>query len=92
MEKSPQGFCQTAPKRVFLLLPIKRGLSDTYPALISTMFEITDGTRCTGAYTRKNFSNFYVGVLQAPKNCPGSGTLGGVLVTSVQLKWHNLGR
>jgi len=34
------------------------------------MFEITDGTRCTGAYTRKNFSNFYVGVLQAPKKLP----------------------
>jgi len=38
--KSPQGFCPRVPKRVFLL-SMQRGLSATYPAPISTIFEAT---------------------------------------------------
>ena len=74
---------------LFFLLPVQRGLRDTYSAPISTVFETTDVNRCAGPYTREKFPNFCIGVLQAPKNCPGRGILGGVLVISVQLKQHN---
>jgi len=85
--KLPQGFHPLAPERcfVFFLSPIQRGLSDTYSALISTMFETTEVNRCAGTYTREKFPNFFVGVLQAPKTAPS-----GVHVTSIQLKQHNI--
>jgi len=76
-----------APERcfVFFLSPIQHGLSDTYSALISTMFETTEVNRCAGIYTREKFPNFFVGVLHAPKTAPS-----GVHVTSIQLKQHNI--
>jgi len=85
--KLPQGFHQLAPERcfVFFLSPIQHGLSYTYSALISTMFETTEVNRCAGTYTHEKFPNFFVGVLQAPKTAPS-----GVHVTSIQLKQHNI--
>ena len=80
------------PKRVlfFFLSPIQRGLSGIYPALIKTMFQTTDVNRCPGGYIREKLLNFCIGVLQAPKKtAPRSAILGGMLVTSVQLKRNN---
>ena len=78
-------------KCVFLS-PIQRDLSDTYLALISTMFETTDVNRCAWVYIYEKCQNFCVRVLLAPKNCPRSNILGEVLVTSIQLKQHNFRR
>jgi len=66
----------------FFLSPVQRGLRDTYSAPISTVFETTDVNRCAGPYTREKFPNFCIGVLQAPKNCPGRGILGGCLLSA----------
>jgi len=52
------------------LSPVQRGLSDTYSAPISIMFETTDTNWCAGAYTHEKFPNFHVGVLQTPKKLP----------------------
>ena len=44
---------------VFFLSPIQHGLSETYPALILTMFETTDVNWCTEVYIcAKNFRIF----------------------------------
>jgi len=48
-------------KRVLFLLSRQHGLSATYPAPISTIFETTDVNRFAHAYTRENFSNFCTG-------------------------------
>jgi len=55
---------------VFFVSPIQHGLSDTYPVLISTVFETTGMNLCARAYTCDKFPNFCIGVLQDPKNCP----------------------
>jgi len=54
----------------FSLAPIHHGLSDIYPAPISTVFEKSGVNRCARVETRKKFPNFCMGVLQATQNCP----------------------
>ena len=54
----------------FFVSSIQHGLSDTYPVLISTVFETTGMNLCARAYTCDKFPNFCIGVLQDPKNCP----------------------
>jgi len=48
------------------------GLSATYPAPISTIFETTEVNRLRHAYTGEKFANFCAGVFQVrikhPKN------------------------
>jgi len=56
------------PKRVlFFLLSRQRGLSATYPAPVSTIFETTDVNRFAHAYTGENFSNFCAVNFPGPK-------------------------
>jgi len=59
-------------KNVFLSgsgkkIRMQRGLSATYPARISTIFEMTDVNRCSGGDRREKFPNFFTGRLQAQK-------------------------
>ena len=71
--------------------PMQRGLSATYPAPISTIFETKDVNRCPHAYTSEKFPNFCAGGgFQAPKQLK-KGNFEGVLVMRVQLKRHNFG-
>ena len=66
--KSPQGFPSRMPKRVlFLLLSRQRGLSATYPAPVSTIFEIADVNRFAHVYTGEKFPNFCTGGFPRPK-------------------------
>jgi len=62
----PKGsvpWCQNKTCFVFLLSR-QRGLSATYPAPISIIFEITDVNRFPHAYTGEKNSNFRAGVFQ----------------------------
>ena len=52
------------------LLSMQRGLSATYPAPISTIFETTDVNRLAHAYTGEKFSNFCAGGFPGPQNSP----------------------
>ena len=56
-------------KRVlfFFLLSMQRGLSATYPAPISTIFETTDVNRFPHAHTGEKFSNFCARDYLGPK-------------------------
>jgi len=54
----------------FFLSSIQRSLSNTYPAPISTMFEITGVNRCAGACTNEKFPNFAYGFCRNPKKLP----------------------
>jgi len=68
MGKSPQRFRPKVPKRVlFFLLSRQRGLSATYPAPISTIFEATGVNRFPHAYTGEKFPNFCAGNFPGPK-------------------------
>jgi len=60
----------TAKTYFVFLWPIKGSLSDTYPAPIPMVFELTDVNRCVGAYTHEKFPNFCVGVLHALQKLP----------------------
>jgi len=50
------------PKRVLFFVIIIRGISATYPAPISTIFETAYVNRFSHAYTGEKFSNFCAGV------------------------------
>jgi len=65
--KITPGVPPNSAKTVFFLSSIQRGLSDTYPALTSTTFEITDMNRCAGAYTHEKFSRMG---FASPKKLP----------------------
>ena len=54
---SPKG-----TKTFCFLSPMQSGLSATYPAPISAIFEIKDANRCPHAYTDEKFTNFCAGV------------------------------
>ena len=62
---------------------MQRGLSATYPAPISTIFEITDVNRFPHAYTGQKTFQFL-------RNSPKYGTLGRVFVIELQLKRNTL--
>jgi len=66
---------------------MQRGLSATYPAPISTIFNTKDV--CPHAYTDEKFPNF-CGGFPGPKTAK-MGNFDGVLVRGVQLKRHNFG-
>ena len=79
------------PKRVlFFLFSMQCGLSATYPAPISTIFEIKDVNRFPHAYTGEKFLNFCAGVFHIPKTA--KWVKGGVFLRGSQLKRHNCGR
>jgi len=61
--KRKWGFRLRVPKRVlfFFLSPMQRGLLATYPAPISTVFELKDVNQCLHAYTGEKFPNFCIG-------------------------------
>jgi len=88
------GVLSNGAKMCFVIFvsTIQRSLADTYPAPISTTFETTDMNCSSGAYIHEKFLIFCRGVLKAPKICPRSSILSGVLITNVQLKQHNFGR
>jgi len=52
---------------VFILLSMQRSLSATYPALISTIFEVKDVNRFLHAYIDEKFPNFCAGGFSYPK-------------------------
>ena len=60
---------------VFFLLSIQRGLSVTYPAPISTIFETTDVNRFPHACTGEKFPNFCARVFPRLQNSPKYGTI-----------------
>jgi len=56
------GFLPQGAKTCFVFLSsMQRGLSATYPAPISTVFETTDVNRFPHAYTGEKFFNFCTG-------------------------------
>jgi len=63
------GFRPRVPKRVLLfLLSTQCGLSATYPAPISTIFETTDANRFAHAYTGENVRISAQGFFHVPKH------------------------
>jgi len=52
---------------VFFLLSMHRGLSATYPAPLSTVFEIKDVNRFLHVYTSENFPYFSTGGFPHPE-------------------------
>ena len=76
----------------YFLLSRQRGLSATYPAPISTIFETTDVNRFAHAYVGEKFSNFGAGNFPDPKTSQNTVLSGGVFVIELQLKRHNCGR
>jgi len=81
----PQG----AKTYFVFLLSMQHGLSATYHAPISTIFETTDVNRFPHAYTSEKFSTFCAGGFPGHKNSPKYGTLGSVI--ELQLKRHKCG-
>jgi len=88
----PRGSAPGYQNVFYFLLSRQRGLSATYLAPISTIFEIADVNRFAHAYTGEKFSNFCTGNFPGPQNSPKYGTLGWGFVIQLQLKWHNCGR
>ena len=76
----------------FLLLSMQRGLSATYPAPISTIFETTYVNQFPHPYTGENFGISVQGVYHVPKTAEMGTVDGGVLVIKLQLKRQNFGR
>jgi len=60
---------------VFFLLSMQRGLSATYPAPISTIFETTDVNRFPYAYTGGKFFQFQHRGFSKSQNSPKYGTV-----------------
>jgi len=75
---------------VFLLSPIQRGLSATYPAPISTIFETKEVNRCPHAYSGEKFQNFCAGGFQVSKQLKWVLSRG--CLWAGQLKRQNFGR
>ena len=61
----------------------------TYPAPISTIFEIKDVNRFRRAYTVEKFPNFCTGCFPRPKTAEMDTVEGGVVVRELQLERHN---
>jgi len=67
-----------------LCLSLKQhGLLDTYPARISTIFEMSAMNRCTGAYSFGKISDFMQLEFSVPQNAKICGNFEGVIVWSI---------
>jgi len=68
MGEIAQGVPPQGAKTYFaFLLSMQRGLSATYPAPISTIFEVTDVNRFPHTYISEKFSNFCAWGFQVSK-------------------------
>jgi len=63
----PRGSATGCQNMFCFFLSMQCGLSVTYPATISTIFETTDMNRFLHAYTGEKFSNFCAGGFSGPK-------------------------
>ena len=90
MEEIAPGDPPQGAKTCFFLLSMQRGLSATYSAPISTIFEGIDVNPFRMCTSVKNFSNFCAVVFQVQNTAQNTVLKGTVFVIELQLKRCNL--
>ena len=89
----PRGSASECQKVFCFLLSMQCGLSATYPAPISTIFETTDVNRFRMRTSVKNFRISAQGIFHVPKTAKIKyGTPGAVFLRTLWLKRYNCGR